>query len=91
MIELSHVRDDATLPLAQTGVELLVELGGTAHADALANDLDEAGYPTRTGGVSAARRRPRPSPERLPPSGDDYVNGLCAPGAMEPCERLKRP
>jgi hypothetical protein len=48
VIELSHVRDDADLPLAQTGVELLVELRGAAHADALATDLDAAGYPTRT-------------------------------------------
>jgi threonine dehydratase len=48
VIELSHVRDDANLALAQTGVELLVELGGTAHAHALAQDLDAAGYPSRT-------------------------------------------
>jgi threonine dehydratase len=48
VIDVSHVRDDATLPLAQTGVELLLELRGTAHADALAKDLDAAGYPTRT-------------------------------------------
>jgi hypothetical protein len=34
VIELAHVRDDATLPLAQTGVELLVELRGDEHADA---------------------------------------------------------
>ena len=50
VIELSHVRDDASLPLAQTGVELLVELRGAAHADALAKDLDAAGYPTRIAG-----------------------------------------
>jgi threonine dehydratase len=48
VIELSHVRDDATLPLTQTGVELLVELRGIEHADALAKDLDAAGYPPRT-------------------------------------------
>jgi threonine dehydratase len=29
VLELSHVRDDANLPLAQTGVELVVELRGT--------------------------------------------------------------
>jgi threonine dehydratase len=50
VIELSHVRDDATLPLAQTGVELLVELRGTAHADVLARELDAAGYPPRAAG-----------------------------------------
>jgi hypothetical protein len=48
VIERSHVRDDANLPLAQTGVELWVELRGTAHADALAKDLEAAGYPSRT-------------------------------------------
>ena len=48
VIELSHVRDDANLPLAQTGVELLVELRGTAHADALGQQLDAAGYPPPT-------------------------------------------
>jgi threonine dehydratase len=47
VIELSHVRDDPSLPLAQTGVELLVELRGTAHAEALARDLAAAGYPSR--------------------------------------------
>jgi threonine dehydratase len=48
VIELAHVRDDASLPLAQTGVELLVELRGAAHADALARALAAAGYPART-------------------------------------------
>jgi threonine dehydratase len=47
VIELSHVRDDARLPLAQTGVELLLELRGDEHADALAERLDAAGYPSR--------------------------------------------
>jgi threonine dehydratase len=50
VVELSHVRDDATLPLAQTGVELLVELRGDEHADALATQLAAAGYPSRTAG-----------------------------------------
>jgi threonine dehydratase len=47
VIELSHARDDADLPLAQTGVELLLELRGEEHADALAKRLSAAGYPTR--------------------------------------------
>jgi threonine dehydratase len=47
VIELSHVRDDASLQLAETGVELLLELRGDDHADALAERLDAAGYPTR--------------------------------------------
>jgi len=47
VIELSHVRDDPGLPLAQTGVELLLELRGDEHADALAKRLDAAGYPSR--------------------------------------------
>jgi threonine dehydratase len=45
VIELAHVRDDASLPLAQTGVELLLELRGLDHADALAQRLGAAGYP----------------------------------------------
>lgn len=32
VIELSHARDDAHLPLAQTAVELLLELRGEEHA-----------------------------------------------------------
>jgi threonine dehydratase len=47
VIELSHVRDDASLPLAETGVELLLELRGDEHADALAARLEAAGNPTR--------------------------------------------
>ena len=47
MIELSHARDDANLPLAQTGVELLLELRSDQHADALAQRLNAAGYPSR--------------------------------------------
>ena len=47
VIELSHVRDDPTLPLAETGVELLLELRGDDHADMLAERLDSAGYPAR--------------------------------------------
>jgi threonine dehydratase len=47
VIELSHVRDDAGLPLAQTGVELLLELRGDEHADVLAQRLGAAGYPSR--------------------------------------------
>jgi hypothetical protein len=39
------VRDDASLPLAETGVELLLELRGRDHADALAQRLGAAGYP----------------------------------------------
>jgi threonine dehydratase len=44
VIELSHVRDDPTLPLAETGVELLLELRGDDHADTLAERLHDAGY-----------------------------------------------
>jgi threonine dehydratase len=44
VIELSHARDDADLPLAQTGVEMLLELRGEEHADALAERLGAAGY-----------------------------------------------
>ena len=47
VIELSHARDDANLPLAQTGVELLLELRSDQHADALAQRLNAAGYPSR--------------------------------------------
>jgi threonine dehydratase len=47
VIELSHVRDDPGLQLAETGVELLLELRGDEHADALAQRLDAAGYPSR--------------------------------------------
>jgi threonine dehydratase len=50
VIELAHVRDDATLPLAQTGVELLVELRGSEHAEALAIRLEAAGYVPQTNG-----------------------------------------
>lgn len=46
VIELSHARDDADLPVAQTGVELLLELRGDEHADALATRLSAAGYPS---------------------------------------------
>jgi threonine dehydratase len=49
VIELAHVRDDASLPLAQTGVELLLELRGRDHADALAQRLGAAGYPSLPG------------------------------------------
>ncbi|HET6868238.1 MAG TPA: threonine ammonia-lyase [Solirubrobacteraceae bacterium] len=48
VIELSHARDDADLPLAQTGVELLLELRGGQHADALVTRLSTAGYPSRS-------------------------------------------
>jgi threonine dehydratase len=44
VLELSLPRDDASLPLAQTGIEMLVELRGAEHADALAKALDAAGY-----------------------------------------------
>jgi threonine dehydratase len=44
VIELSHVRDDPTLPLAETGIELLLELRGDDHADTLAERLHDAGY-----------------------------------------------
>lgn len=44
VIEVYHVRDDAGLPLAETGVELLLELRGGDHAGALAERLDAAGY-----------------------------------------------
>ena len=47
VIELSHARDDAALPLAQTGVELLLELRSEEHANALATRLSAAGYPSR--------------------------------------------
>jgi threonine dehydratase len=47
VVELSHVRDDPALPLAQTGVELLLELRGDEHANALAARLHAAGYPSR--------------------------------------------
>lgn len=47
VIELSHARDDAHLPLAQTGVELLLELRGEEHAQTLATRLNAAGYPSR--------------------------------------------
>ena len=47
VIELSHARDDANLPLAQTGVELLLELRSEEHANALATRLNAAGYPSR--------------------------------------------
>jgi threonine dehydratase len=46
VIELSHMRDDPTLPLAETGVELLLELRGDDHADTLAARLEAAGYPS---------------------------------------------
>jgi threonine dehydratase len=45
VIELSHVRDDPSLPLAETGVELLLELRGDDHAATLAERLHAAGYP----------------------------------------------
>ena len=47
VIELVHVRDDPDLPLAQTGVELLLEVRGDEHTDALAERLQAAGYSTR--------------------------------------------
>ena len=46
VVELSHVRADASLPLAETGVELVLELRGDEHADALTDLLDAAGYPS---------------------------------------------
>jgi threonine dehydratase len=50
VLELAHIRDDATLPLGQTGVELLVELRGKEHAGALAKQLEAAGYVPRSSG-----------------------------------------
>jgi threonine dehydratase len=47
VIELSHAREDANLALAETGVELLLELRSEHHADALAKRLNAAGYPWR--------------------------------------------
>ena len=46
VIELSHAREDMNLPLAETGVELVLELRSEAHADALAERLAAAGYPS---------------------------------------------
>lgn len=53
VIELAHARGDANLPLAQTGVELLLELRSDGHADALAQRLSAAGYPSRSRDESA--------------------------------------
>jgi threonine dehydratase len=50
VIELSHVRDDAQLALAQTGVELVLELRGEEHADVLVERLEAAGYASRRWG-----------------------------------------
>ena len=47
VIELSHAREDANLAVAETGVELLLELRSERHADALAKRLNAAGYPSR--------------------------------------------
>jgi threonine dehydratase len=47
VVELSQMRDDPTLPLAETGVELLLELRGDDHAETLAGRLEAAGYPSR--------------------------------------------
>ncbi|MEA2178953.1 MAG: threonine dehydratase [Solirubrobacteraceae bacterium] len=47
VLELSHVRDDAALALADTGVNLLVEVRGDDHAAALAARLANAGYPSQ--------------------------------------------
>jgi hypothetical protein len=58
VIELAHARDDADLPLAQTGVELLLDLRGDDHVDALAERLGAAGYPVRVGVGCAADRLP---------------------------------
>ena len=48
MIELADDRDDKNLPMAQTGIEPLLELRGDQHGDALAERLNEAGYSSRT-------------------------------------------
>ena len=45
VIELSHAREDMNLPLAETGVELVLEVRSEEHADALAERLGAAGYP----------------------------------------------
>ena len=55
VIELEHVRDDPDLPLAETGVELLVELRDDEHARQLAERLQTGGYPSR--GLPVARTR----------------------------------
>jgi threonine dehydratase len=47
VIELSHAREDANLALAETSVELLLELRSEQHADALTKRLNAAGYPSR--------------------------------------------
>jgi threonine dehydratase len=44
VIELSHLRADPQLPLADTGVDLLLEVRGEAHAAALVEQLHTAGY-----------------------------------------------
>jgi hypothetical protein len=50
VVELAHLRKTRRLPLARTGVDLLVELRGDEHANALARQLTAAGCPSRTAG-----------------------------------------
>jgi hypothetical protein len=47
VIELPDAREDAGPQLAETGVDLLLELRDEDHADRLTRRLSAAGYPSR--------------------------------------------
>jgi threonine dehydratase len=53
VLAVNHLRDGVELAIQQTGVELVVETTGAAHADALVAGLTEAGY-----GVELSEGRP---------------------------------
>ena len=57
MTELCQTRDDAELPLAHTGVDLLLELRGEAHVNALAQRLNAAAYPSHRNKPEHGTRR----------------------------------
>ncbi len=47
VVEVSHVREGVDLPLRETGIQLVVETRGRAHADGLLAALRAEGYETR--------------------------------------------
>ena len=47
VIEVIHNRTSATVPIGQTGVEILIETRDAAHIEDLVGRLKAAGYPVQ--------------------------------------------
>jgi threonine dehydratase len=47
IVDVSHVREGVDLHVRETAVELVIETRGREHADAVRDELAEAGYETR--------------------------------------------